>query len=428
MTLPRTTNPCEGRHPRQRPIVLSAFLLLVAIGCQTVVGQNLAAPGKTPAASSGHSAATPSEKPEAADPNERPLQPEAGCEELPVDKNQAKNNSAISEILIRGQFTPGNQPMFDDFFTKYFLAQWTQWENVSKLPDLRRKLQVSYLGRKSNGAEVHDHLNTLVLDFMKKLVAGSYYRAVRVNAMLMIGQLNSVEPSTPMPEALKVLVTAAESQKLPDALRIAAMIGVLRHAAVVRDEDSRKLIAAAMLHIAGNELPAGPSAAGRQWLLGQALKTLGVLGSPGEADALFKTLLGAVENTKLAVCTRTIAADSIGRLNYSGAQINVVDTSSALGRLAADACSDELRLANSDSNAISRARLKLRCDTVIAAAKSMIDLAKEPPHQAWIGELVKAVKTVADAADDARRSADDVKTAVEGLPKNVETWLEKKPK
>ena len=47
------------------------------------------------------------------------------------------------------------------------------------------------------------------LDFLKKLVVGDYHPAVKINAMLAIGELNRVEQSgrdaaVPLPEALDV--------------------------------------------------------------------------------------------------------------------------------------------------------------------------------------------------------------------------------
>ena len=72
-----------------------------------------------------------------------------------------------------------------------------RWQkDVTNLPKERKDFRNNHLRNRSGTApDVHDHLNELVLDFMKKLVAGDFHPAVRVNAMLMIGELNRVEPS-----------------------------------------------------------------------------------------------------------------------------------------------------------------------------------------------------------------------------------------
>ena len=67
---------------------------------------------------------------------------------------------------------------------------------------------------------------------MKQLAAGPYHPAVQVNAMLMIGELNSVEqPPTPLPEALDAMIAAVQDTKLSDAVRVAALVGIERHVA-----------------------------------------------------------------------------------------------------------------------------------------------------------------------------------------------------
>ena len=88
---------------------------------------------------------------------------------------------------------------------------------------------------------------------MQKLAAGNYHPAVRVNAMLMIGDLNRVEqPPTPLPEALTVMIAAVQSDQLSDAVRATAMVGIKRHvAAGISEEDARKTLTAAMLKIVG---------------------------------------------------------------------------------------------------------------------------------------------------------------------------------
>ena len=103
-------------------------------------------------------------------------------------------------------------------------------KNIANLPTFRKELRNSHLGKRSSGTQVHDHLSARVFDFMKNLVAGPFHPAVQVNAMLMIGELNSVEhPPTPSPEALRLLIAAVGNTNLSDAVRAAAMVGIQRH-------------------------------------------------------------------------------------------------------------------------------------------------------------------------------------------------------
>ncbi|MCE5269460.1 MAG: hypothetical protein LLG00_16410 [Planctomycetaceae bacterium] len=421
---------CIG-HRRWRVGLAS---LLIAALFQPAVAQRAPQPmGRAPGPAAA--APAPTEKPEIADPGEPAPQPDPGCEELPVDRQQKRNYVKVNATLMAGQFSAGlSMSEFDDFYTKFYLAQWTQWENVTKLPDLRGQLRNSHLARKSNsGSQVHDHLNELVLDFMKKLTAGPYYRAVKINAVLMIGQLNSVEsPPTPWSEALKVLVAIVGSNKAPDALRAAAMVGILRHAAADNiPQADRELITAAMLRLAAADIGNGKPAAGRQWILGQGLMTLGLLKTPGNGNEAFNVLVATLANSKLTLCTRSIAADSIGRLSLAGASgIDATEAGAALGQLAMDACTTEIKSLKPDSVAIDRDRIKQRLDAVLAGAKAIVSLAKDPAQQAWITELGKITKSVGDMLDDPRMRDKDkeVKAAVEGLPAKVSAWLQKRPK
>ena len=198
---------------------------------------------------------------------------------------------------------------------------------------------------------------------MQKLAAGKYHPAVRVNAMLMIGELNRVEqPPTPLPEALAVMIAAVQSSKLSDAVRATAMVGIKRHvAAGIADEDVRKTLTAALLKVAADGLPTGTARDGREWILRQAIDILGRLGSVGENNAVFTLLSKTLSDSKLPLKTRTAAADALGRLSYSGATgINPADVAAMLGQLAIDACTEELRQAKNSDDPISRPRLMER--------------------------------------------------------------------
>jgi hypothetical protein len=376
-----------------------------------------------------------------------PEEPEQKYEQLPLDEKQKNNVGRVSEILRRGTFGPGDQPLFDDFFQQFFLARWTWVKNIAanpskKVPGLpvwRKELRSSYLGKRSEAAAVHDHLNALVLDFMSKLAAGSnYHPAVRINAMLMIGELNSVEQAgttaaVPLPDALKVLLAAVQSTKLPDSVRAAAMVGILRHAdPKVLDEDGRKSLTAAMLRLVAEDPPTGPAAPGREWILAQAIEALGLLKSVGEDAAVHKAMLKTVGEAKLRLCTRCVAADSLGHLDYSGATgINVATAAAVLGAFAIDSCAEELGRAKSNmtSTAI-RQRLKQRLDVVLATLKVLMLLAREP-EQPWLAELQKDVKGLSDALsnvpDDKQKEHESMKPRVEDLRKKLIVWLQKKP-
>ena len=63
---------------------------------------------------------------------------------------------------------------------------------------------------------------------------------------------------------------------------------------------------------------AGPVTASREWICRRAIDTLADLGSVGQNNAVFNAMLKTVADAKLSIFTRSTAAESLGRLNYTG--------------------------------------------------------------------------------------------------------------
>ena len=358
-------------------------------------------------------------------------------EELPVNGELRRSIREINRILMAGRFAGEEQAAFDQYYRDYALARWTQVKDVASLPNFRQELQ-NQLRKKSAAATVHDHLNELVLEFMQNLASGPYHPAVQVNAMLMIGDLNSVEyPPTPLPKTLEVMVAAVNDAKLSDAVRAAAMIGIQRHAiAGIANEQARGALTTAMLELAAADLPAGAAEAGRGWIMGQAVETLGLLGSVGEGNAVFRLMVQKVSDSKLPFSARGMAAEGLGRLNYAGAVgINPVEAASALGQFAVDTCNEELRRSKDTGYPVSRRRLRQRLGAVQVAlaggeegGSGIASLARAADQQAFVGELQKSVDDAIKVLDDRRSKDEDLEALVEKLRSTLEAWLKKQPK
>jgi hypothetical protein len=437
--------------------VLTVFSL-VAIICLPLLAQ-VRGPAKKPPKGKTEAGAAKKKPVEEPVVEEEPAEPEPTYKKLDVDDSHKKSQSLVGQVLTQGNFGGDNsQQAFDDYFNKYFLPQWTLPKGSTELPKERSKLR-SLLGKKTTGGSaVHDHLNELVLEFMKELVAGEYSPAVRINAMLMIGELNREEqPPAPLPDALTYLITAAEDTKLPTAIRAAALVGILRHAeAGVQDEDLRRTLTTNMIRLATAKLPAGPSASGYGWLRMQAIEVLAAMRSVGEGNAVFNAIFKNVSDDKLPYFVQSAAVEGLGQLNYSSTTgINAMETAAALGQFAERACDEELRLAKKASEEkqasrtpaddpmgahgpksfVSRQRMLQRLDAVLIAldgkkgteAKGIASLARDANQQAAVGELKKTIETACvslDVKDDAK----DPKSIVVGLQKNIKSWLDKNVK
>jgi len=375
-----------------------------------------------------------------ADPEEGP--PERKYDSLPVDTALRKEGSAIGTILRNGKFSSSKEKDdFDNFYKNYFLSRWTVQEDIRNLPRYRQDLAGHF--RTAKSGEVRADLTRLVLDFLTKLVGGKYHPAVKVNAMLMIGELNRVEQAgkeaaVPLPEALDVLIAAVKSTKLSEGLRATAMVGVLRHASAgIQGGDAQKKVSDAMLRLAGADLPTGSAPSGRAWIVAQAVETLGALGSVGENNDVFTAIVKLAADAKLPFLVRCSAADALGRLSYSSTSgIDPVETAVVLRQLAIDVCKEELRATKDTGTPVSRRRMLHRLGAVRTALdgddekthKGIASLpAKDPAQQPFVAGLQKALKEAVDVLDDKKKERDDMKPTVTGLQKELEDLLPKKP-
>jgi len=390
-------------------------------------------------------APTPAGKAAAADSSV----PEKRYIETPVDESQKRNQSRVMAVLGSGRLSPADQPLFDDYYRKYFFPRWTSEKNLANLYAFRKELRLHLL--RTRGQPIHDDLNALVMEYMGGLAAGNYHPTVRVNAMLTLGELNSVEPqanepAVPLPAALPVLLAAAVNAEYPDYLRAAAMVGVRNHAVAIgapstANAEARRSITTAMLQLASAELPNGAEAVGREWMLAQALESLGYLGATGENNAVFRAMVNALANAKLTLSTRGLAANAIGRLNYGNAPagIDALETATVLARFLVDGCNQIQKSTQTatkeNPNAVASRRLlrqhlaaALRALTGLGDEqhRGIISLAREN-QRPLLDELQKTLEKTADFLDDKRKAEEAIAPHVQELKNSLEAWLQKKP-
>jgi hypothetical protein len=312
------------------------------------------------------------------------------------DKGQNKNSSKIGEIQRRGTFTDAaEQAMFDEFYTKYYFPRWTLPEFRSRMPKLKddpkdvkdtgtdviKELRnILVMTGRAPAMQVHDHLNALVLDYMGRLAAAEKCApATRINAMLMIGELNAAEPGIgvagkPLPEAVAALLAAVKDPKMAEAVKVAALVGIARHAAAkIDDQETQQAVIDALVAVAATPAPEGKQPDGQSWMRGQAAEILATLRSVGANGAVPKALGRLMVDAKAPLSQRCIAARALGELDYSGgaAGLNATGAVGAMTRLAVDVLDGEKR------DAASARRLKCRLQQILIGLKAMKELRGE---------------------------------------------------
>ncbi len=233
----------------------------------------------------------------------------------PVDMELPGKSNEIKGILRAGKIDPADQELFDNYFNNFLFEQFTNpWPqlraphrySLDDLPRLRKDLRNYLLLDKSGTAYVH--LNDLVLTKCKDIAFGAPYpshdAAIKVNAMLMMGELNEFDQSgkpKPWAKPFPYLLGTMTSPKSKDHLKAAAMVGIERYAAAgaIPADSSKKVIDALVALVNQADPPAGRDSEVHQFMRRNAGQILAHIGNPGPENSVVKALEKAAADPKM---------------------------------------------------------------------------------------------------------------------------------
>jgi hypothetical protein len=277
-----------------------------------------------------------------------------------------RHMGAINDIVQGRRSLDGNEAAMEQWFGGYIFARMTQFDKLGELDKMRIDffkrylVNVQYTASRNNVA-THDYLVGLTLQKMQEIAEGNYHPAVRFNAMLTIGRLNSVEafdPTTgarvvPLPsrQALGYLVNQLQVPNQMDALQLAAWIGILRHTTLDRHHSPQNQIPVegkdiirglATGLIQQQDPPPGRSPQGHTWLQRRGIDVLAMLGTDPDAQILSAIeAFAADDNSPMSL--RLTAARSLANFKYDAqTTIAAIPAAYTLGSLAARACRNEI--------------------------------------------------------------------------------------
>ena len=271
--------------------------------------------------------------------------------ELPTDESlkSSKDRTRAAKILRDGPSGPQDQEWLTDYFKNYSFPRWTLAKNFQSISDFVKEWRQFVANAKG---ESHKTLLELTMTSMKDFVSDSEYSpAVRYNAILVIGLLNEQEPeggrkSVLLPEALPILLENLKDPNQIDAVRVGALVGLVRHCqAIGSDPAGNPSVTRELLKIAKESDHAGRSPAGHAWMRVLAIDGLGALKQVGTANEVADALAAIVADKSAKINVRTAAVKALGGLNYAeGASgLKVKDLAVAVAQVAADATAAELR-------------------------------------------------------------------------------------
>jgi hypothetical protein len=293
--------------------------------------------------------------------------------DTPQDKKQRNDLDVRKEAILRGSEpfeAEATKKFLGDYYSRYFFALLTHPKNIGDWPKTRVNLARTLAATNLQAPpllQVHDFLVELLSQTMLPLIRGNYHPAVRCNAMLLLGSLNSQDalfvgdakrPAVPLIQSLKVMLDELANPQQIDGVRAAALVGILRHVEIDRQladvpnaqrrlvgNNAENLIADAMLKLANEkQAPEGRTQAGHDWMRRRAVEILGYLGSPGQNNSVLTSLDGLLTDNKAPVSLRCSAAEAMGRLRLpANAGIKVSDAAKKLATVAVFACQKEIQ-------------------------------------------------------------------------------------
>ena len=355
--------------------------------------------------------------------------PAAGREIKAIQKDKRSGKIPVSDMLRSGLV--GDKKVFDEYYA-IVLELFQHPDNIRDLHKTRQDLAKD-LSAAGNAPEKESHirLRELLLAELPKIAEGKHDAPIRYNAMLLVAGLNLTEfqignkgIAIPLPEALPALLAAFDDAKQPDAVKVAAQIGILRHAQVeggIAEKALATKVRESMLRLAAaDKTPAGRSEEGHAWLRRGAAEILGALGpASDDADATrtVQALISLIDDTDASLGLRAEAASALGKLKLSKKEkADLVAIAQSLGKLAVNVVEKEssrralkhyllpVESALRGPSAVARPGEPAPTPTVGGIAA----LAADTPDKDFIEGLVAKFDTIMQVLNDDKLSDEDL--------------------
>lgn len=234
---------------------------------------------------------------------------------------QAQETRDYGAQIREGKFDAAQKAFIDETL----LPQLGLEANRPSIAAVRQRIR-DVAVRGATKKEVVDQGNAALRDGMLKTVADKDAALlVRVNAMLLVGELQDVDRA-PWTGSLSVLSKAVGDAGLPLAIRVAALNGLSRHVAGAGAGSPAATAAAPVVAALVTSPPEGDTAAVR-WLLSRALDLLPRVPAQPQAVAAAAKILA---DAKADIDLRVRAAAAVGSLAKADSG---VDAGGAVGQI-----------------------------------------------------------------------------------------------
>ncbi len=281
---------------------------------------------KTPStASAGKTTAkapsAPTSQPEAA-------QPESAAGSSYKEDAVKAGDRESRRLLTSGALDAAARGKLDAYYKGYAFPRWTVVAQLGNIEAWRNEYRRELKGVKS-GAK-YDLLMQYGLDFANRVTqTPGYHPATVFNAILMVGEMNESEEGAnpkPLPKGLEFLTKIFQNDASTDAMRIASLVGLKRHAAAgIANANAKDVIQKKCLEISQTPVAEDSAADGKNWLRVQAIQMLAAMKDAGKKAEIATELAKVIDDAQATSEVRMAAVVAVGSLNYQNVQSDGLD-------------------------------------------------------------------------------------------------------
>jgi hypothetical protein len=229
----------------------------------------------------------------------------------------SKVESAVETRDYREKLRDGGA--FDEaareFVLQTAMPQLALEANRSTIERVRRRISDVVLTEIQNEKAFSEAATTIIEAAAALARSGTSAAVVRVNAMLLLGDLRDKDKRRPLPAAAPALAAAAGDRGLPPEVRVAATAGLARHAEAAKASADLSAFAKAVTPALGPMLngdPRAASGAAIDWLAGRALAILQALGPQAGTNDALQAAARILDDPARAIDLRVRAAAALG--------------------------------------------------------------------------------------------------------------------
>ena len=229
------------------------------------------------------------------------------------------------------------------FLEETALPQLALDDNRATIERTRRRIRELLLADVAD-EKAYGEISLLIAEFMTALARDEQAEAVvRVNAMLLVGELKA-KNGKPWPPAALALAAAIGDKGLPDAVRIAALAGVVKHVAAAEgDEAIAKTFGPPVFAILAE--PSTPDrATEHEWLVSRALQMVPSIAQPAPAKVA-GAIAALLADDARSIDLRVRAAAALGATSDANSGVDAAAAVETIRKLAIAALEAEEKAA-----------------------------------------------------------------------------------